>query len=162
MKHYFKYIDEDKVACFLELNAEFFCERAIYKTKNSIINTYLNIENEVYCLPEGNLKESRGFMDTSTEFQFKSIWEKSMSAFESDWNNLKVAYKIGDIVKSKILCFYPQGIVSNFGAVFNALSDYEPCATKFGKEKMYPNNELELRISDFDNTNRLIKLEVNN
>ena len=46
MKNYFKYIDENKTECFFELNHEFYCERALYKTENTLINTYLTIEHE--------------------------------------------------------------------------------------------------------------------
>ncbi|MDH7447601.1 hypothetical protein [Aquimarina sp. 2201CG14-23] len=162
MKNYYKYVDEDKTECFLELDEDFFCERAIYKTGNNVINTYLEIEHESYFLPEGNLKDSLEFMMVSSKVEFDTLWKESMMKSESNWNTLKMKYEIGDLVISRILCFYPQGIISNFGEEFNALSDFKTCQEKFGKEKMYPNKEIELRISGFDNINKLILLGVRN
>jgi len=161
MKNHFKYIDENNTECYLELDEEFYCERAIYKTENNLINTYLTIEHELYFLPEGNLKGSLEFMNPSSKMEFDTLWKESMREFESDWNKLKMKYKVGDMVKSRILCFYPQGIISNFEEDFNALSDFKACEEKFGKEKMYPNNEIELVISEFDDINKTIRLATN-
>jgi ribosomal protein S1 len=161
MKSYFKYTDEDSTECFLELDEEFYCERAVYKTKHKLINTYLTIEKEPYFLPEGNLKDGLEFMNLSSKEEFDILWKESMLESESDWNELKMKYKIGEKVKSRILCFYPTGIISNFGEKFNAISDYKTCREKFGKERMYPNNEMELIISKFDNTNKTVELKIN-
>ncbi len=160
MKSYFKYTDEDSIDCFLELDEECYCERAIYKTENNLINTYLTIEKGPYSLPEGNLKDALEFMNLSSKEEFDTLWKKSMMEFESDWNELKMKYKIGEKVKSRILCFYPAGIISNFGEKFNAISDYKTCREKFGKKRMYPNNEMELTISKFDNTNKIVELKT--
>lgn len=70
-------------------------------------------------------------------------------------------YKIGEKIKTHILCFYPQGIISNFGEIFNAISNFKACEEEFGKEKMYPNNEMELIISDFDDINKIVQLKTN-
>lgn len=160
MKSYFKYTDEDSIDCFLELDEEYYCERAIYKTQNNLINTYLTIEKKPYFLPEGSLKDTLEFMNLSSKEEFDTLWKESMMEFESDWNELKMKYKIGEKVKSRILCFYPAGIISNFGEKFNAISDYKTCKKKFGKERMYPNDEMELTISKFDNTNKIIELKT--
>ena len=161
MKNYFKYTDKNNTECFLELDEEFYCERAIYKTANTLINTYFVIEHEIFFLPEGELKDSLELMNPSSKMEFETLWKESTIEFESDWNKLKAKYKIGDIVKSRILCFYPQGIISNFGENFNALSDFKACERFFGKEKMYPNNIIELSISRFDDKNKLIQLVTN-
>jgi len=161
MEQYFKYTDEEGVQCFLELDEEFYCERTVYKTENELINTYLTIEHQLYFLPEGNMKESLEFMNASSKTEFENHWEESMNGTESDWKKIKRKYQIGDLIKSKILCFYPQGIILNFGEPFNALSNYEACKTVFGKDKMYPNQELDLKISAFDNINRIVILTVN-
>ncbi|PKH52575.1 hypothetical protein CXF68_18535 [Tenacibaculum sp. Bg11-29] len=161
MKSYFKYKDENNTECFLELDEELYCERAIYKTKNNLTNTYLTIEHESFFLPEGNLKDSLEFMNYSSKEEFDILWKKSMIRFESNWNKLKMKYKIGEKIKTHILCFYPQGIISNFGEKFNAISNFKACEEKFGKEKMYPNNEMELIISDFDDINKIVQLKTN-
>ncbi len=159
MKSYFKYTDENNTECFFELDDEFYCERAIYKTEKKIINTYLTIEHESYFLPEGSLKDGLEFMNSSFKEEFDTLWKESMMESESDWDELKMKYKIGEKVKSRILCFYPTGIISNFGEKFNAISDYKTCREKFGKERMYPNNEMELIISQFDDINKTVELK---
>lgn len=161
MKSYFKYTDENKTKCFFELDNEFYCERAIYKTENELVNTYLTIEQEPYFLPEGSLKDGLEFMDSCSKEEFDILWKKSTVESESGWNELKKKYKIGENVKTRILCFYPIGIISNFGEDFNAISDFKDCEEKFGKEKMYPNNEMELVISEFDEINQIIRLKTN-
>ncbi|WP_394747651.1 hypothetical protein [Spongiimicrobium salis] len=158
MYHYFKYNTANEVECFLELDREFYCERALYKTKKEIINTYITIEDESYFLPEGSLKEAVTNMTLSSKTEFNQLWKVSMLAFEDDWSRLKNKFKIGDMVKTKILCFYPKGIISNFGEEFHALSDYHICEKKFGQHRMYPKNELELEVSGFDDINKLILL----
>ena len=162
MKNYFKYIDENKTECFFELDYEFYCERAIYKTENTLINTYLTIEHEIFFLPEGNLKDSLEFMNVGSQKEFEVLWEESMMKVESDWKELKMKYKIGEMVVAQILCFYPTGIISNFGEKFNALSNLKDCENQFGKAMMYPNNDMDLIISQFDDTNRIVLLEVIN
>lgn len=161
MKSYFKYTDENKIECFFELDDELYCERAIYKTENKLINTYLTIEQEPYFLPEGSLKEGLEFMNSGSKEEFDILWKESMMESESDWDQLKIKYKIGEKVKSQILCFYPTGIISNFGEKFNAISDYKTCRKKFGKERMYPNNKMELIISQFNDINKIVELTTN-
>jgi len=161
MKNYFKYIDENKIECFFELDNEFYCERAVYKSENELVNTYFTIEQELYFLPEGSLKDSLEFMDSSSKEEFDILWKESTIKSESDWNKLKERYKIGEKVKTRILCFYPTGIISNFGEKFNAISDFNDCEEKFGKEKMYSNNEIDLIISEFDDINQIVRLKTN-
>ncbi len=84
MKSYFKYKDENNTECFLELDEELYCERAIYKTENNLTNTYLTIEHESFFLPEGNLKDSLEFMNYSSKEEFDILWKKSMIRFESN------------------------------------------------------------------------------
>jgi hypothetical protein len=161
MKNYFKYTDENKTECFFELDNEFYCERAIYKAENELVNTYLTIEQDPYFLPEGSFKDVLELMDSISKVEFDILWKESTVESESDWNELKKKYKIGKNVKTQILCFYPTGIISNFGEDFNAISDFKDCEEKFGKEKMYPNNEMELVISEYDDINQLIRLKTN-
>ena len=161
MKSHFKYTDENNTECFLELDEKFFCERAIYKTENDLINTYLTVEHKSHFLPEGNLKESLEFMNSSSKAEFETLWKESTIESELNWNKLKLKYNIGDKVKTRILCFYPRGIISNFSEEFNAISDYKTCKKRFGKEKMYPNNEMELIISGFDDINKTVLLKTN-
>ncbi len=158
MKRYFNYTDANNTECYLELDEACYCLRAIYKTNNRLFNTYLDVEHELYILPEGSLKDSLQFMTPSSKTEFDALWSESMLPYESAWNKLKMKYKVGDIVNARILCFYPQGIISNFGEDFNALSDYKACEAKFGKEKMYPHHEIELYISGFDDFNKIIRL----
>ncbi|BDD05531.1 hypothetical protein [Aureibacter tunicatorum] len=161
MKYYYKFIDENKTECFLEMDSEFYCERAIFKTQDLLVNTYLTIEKKSCFLPEGCLKECLKFMNPSSIAEFDTLWNESMKASESDWNKLKKKYKIGDVVDSKILCFYPQGVISNFGEGFNALSDYESCKEKFGDEHMSLGYIMKLIIAEFDDTNKIIHLNTN-
>ena len=137
MKSYYKYSDENKTECFFELDEKFYCERAICKTENNFVNTYLTIEKETCFLPEGSLKDGLKIINLTSKEEFDSLWKESTMEYESDWDELKMKYKIGEKVKSRILCFYPTGIISNFGEKFNAISDYKTCREKFGQEKMY-------------------------
>ncbi len=156
---YYKFSFED-TNYFLELDCDNYCVRAIFQKNNVLYNTYLFVNNDEFSLPEGNLFDSLEYFDNFTEKEFEILWKKSVKDYENKWESLKKKFHIGDIVQSKILCFYPQGIISNFGAFFNALSDYNACKEKFGKENMYPNNELELKISEFDDKNKIVKLQI--
>ena len=73
----------------------------------------------------------------------------------------KKKYNIGEKIKTRILCFYPTGIISNFSEAFNAISNFKDCKQKFGKEKIYPNKEMELFISEFDDINQIVQLKTN-
>lgn len=160
MKTYYTYTDEKGIECFYELNTELYCERAVFKTPHKITNTFLEIEQESYFLPEGSLKDSLPFMKPTSKIEFNIIWQKSMKGVEEDWLVLKSKYRIGTKIKSKILCIYPQGVVLDFGEKFYALSSYESCLKKIGKEKIYPKNELELTISAFNDTNKIVELSL--
>lgn len=160
MKSYFKYTDEDKTECFLELDDEFYCERAIYKTAEDLINTYLTIEHNRYFLPEGSMEDSVVFFENISKSEFDLLWKESTLKFENHWKEFKSKYAVGDKVKTKILCFYPNWVVSNFGEIFNAVSDYKSCVEKIGSNKMYPNTEIEMIISAFDDINKIVRLKI--
>ncbi len=156
--NYYKF-DFEGVEYFLEIKNNY-CQRAIFRKDNELFNTFLSVNNKDYILPEGDLSNSIEFFGKYSEFEFKKLWKKSIFNYIPEWERLKTKYKIGEIVKTRIICFYPQGIISNFGEFFNSLSDYDECCKKFGHKNMYPNKYLELEISDFDDENMIIKLQI--
>ncbi len=153
----------ENVDYFLELDKSdggYYCLRAIFQKDNELYNTYLAVNHNEFNLPEGDLFHGLEHFKPHSEKEFQILWKKSMHDYENKWQALKQQFHRGNLVKTKILCFYPQGIISNFGAFFNALSDYEACKERFGEENMYPDKELELEIDEFDDNNKIVKLKI--
>jgi ribosomal protein S1 len=160
MRKYYKYNDEENVICFLELDEELYCERAIYDIDGNFVSTNLTIEDEKYFLPEGSFIDCLESLTQTTQKEFLDIWNKVTFPHLKNWDKLKIELEIGQIINANILCFYPQGIILNIGQEFYAIADYGECKNKFGADKMHPNEKLEFTIGEFDNNNLWVKLKT--
>lgn len=56
------------------------------------------------------------------------------------------------------MCFYPQGIILDYGEKFFSIDPYDFCEKHFGKSQMYSQNTLKLRIKGFDEVHFWVKL----
>jgi len=162
MNKYYKYTDTDtdNVDCFLELDKEFYCLRAIYNIGKEYISTNLTIEDERYFLPEGSFSDSLEYMTETTEAEFLEKWGSATLPHLENWEKLKIELATGQRIQSKILCFYPQGIVCEIGKAFYGIANYNECESYFGSDKMCVGERLDLIISEFDNDNLWIKLQI--
>lgn len=160
MKEYYKYIDEENVICFLELDEDFYCERAIYDISGIFISTNLRIEDEKYFLPEGSCIDSLEYFTKSTQIEFIDNWNKAISPSLDSWRKLKSELIIGDKINAEIICFYPQGIILEIGKPFYAIANTNECKKRFGTQEMYPNKKFELTIDEFDDANLWVKLKI--
>lgn len=160
MKKYYKYIDEENVICFLELDEELYCERSIYNIGEKFVSTNLTIEDEKYFLPEGSFIDSLEHLTESTEREFKDNWNKVILPYLDSWSKLKSELVIGHRINAEIICFYPQGIILEIGQAFYAIANYNDCEKHFGTDKMYPHKKIDLTIEEFDNDNLWVKLKI--
>jgi hypothetical protein len=160
MNKYYKYIYEENVTCFMELDEELYCFRAIYQNEENLISTNIQIEKSKYGLPEGSFIDCLEHLTVTTQKEFLDIWNKVVSSNLDSWNKLKSELVIGDKINAKIICFYPQGIILEIGQLFCAIANYDECRNHFGGDKMYPREEIALKIEGFDDDNLWIKLKI--
>ena len=161
MKKYYRYTDDENVTCFLELDEELYCERAIYDIGGKLVSTNLTVEDEKYFLPEGSFKDSLEHLTETTQKEFIKNWDKVISPYLDSWEKLKSKLVIGQRINTEIVCFYPQGIILEIGKAFYAIANYKDCEKQFGKDNMYPHKKIDLTIEEFDNDNLWIKLKTN-
>lgn len=163
--HYYKYSDDETYEyafqCFAELDDDYYCLRTVYHTPEGLINSFTNGVEHLHGLPEGSWEDILDDNEPSNAQEFEQIWTQSLLPFEKDWQVLKNNYQLNQKVTLKIVCFYPQGILLKFDnplfdKKFYALAHHQQSLKKIGKEKMYPNNQLELMIQDFDDVNKLV------
>jgi hypothetical protein len=158
---YYKYIDEEinnSRILYGEYDDEYYCIRAVFEVNNKLTTT--NFMDDECFLPEGsfcNYKEYLG--EKITEIEFNKFWKMALKPFENKWNELKNKYKIGDNIKGKINCMYPQGIILDIGEIFYGIANYEECKTKYASKYLYPKNEMNVKIIEYDEENMWIKLK---
>lgn len=158
---YYKFTDFESLEytfeCFAELDDEFYCLRAVFRTPDGLFNTFTNdLRSEHHILPEASWQDDIESSQEVPSEEFISLWKQSMLEYEEPWKVLKNSYEIGQILCLSVVCFYPHGVILKVNDLFNALADYQHCKNKFGREKMYPQNNFELRILGFDDENKLV------
>lgn len=160
MNKYCKYIYEENVTCFMELDEELYCFRAIYQNDKNLISTNIQIENSEYGLPEGSFSHCLEDLTAITQREFLELWSKATLLYADSWNKLKAKLVIGDKINAKIICFYPQGIILEIWQLFCAIANYDECRNHFGGDKMYPREEIALKIEGFDDDNLWVRLKI--
>lgn len=160
---YYKYIDsesEEERIVYNEFDNEYYCLRAIYEEQGKLVATNIVYEDYQYILPEGSMSDCIDMLGEeidSTEFEKK--WQQALSLYQKEWNIFKEKYIIGQNITTTINCFYPQGIILNIDhEKFHGIADYEKSKIHFGEEKMYPKEQLEMKIESFDHQNMWIVL----
>ena len=151
---YSKYINENGELSIYKLDDEFYCFNAIYLTKALIVNTNLNTEHPTYFLPEGRFADTLDeIQPVISEQEYLTYWHRSVAPYLHDWRQLQAKYTLGQKFQTKIVCFYPQGVIVKFGANFYGLADYDACVAILGSTKMYPHASIGLYIEKFDDDN---------
>jgi hypothetical protein len=163
---YFKYIDVEekkKKIIYNEFDAEYYCFRAVFEENNMLFTTnfidYDHLLPEVSCydIIDDLVKDYFGEYITQNEFNNK--WRIALDPFMEKWNIIKEKYIIGNNIKAKINCFYPQGIIIDITETFYRISDYNLCKIKYGEKYLYPNNEMDMEVIGHDENNMWIKLK---
>jgi ribosomal protein S1 len=65
----------------------------------------------------------------------------------------------GDKIKGKINCIYPQGIILDICEIFYGIANYEECKIKYTSKYLYPKNEMNFKIIEFDEKDMWVKLK---
>jgi hypothetical protein len=158
---YYKYIDKEvniNRIMYGEYDNEYYCIRAIFEKNSKLVTTNF-IDNE-YFLPEGSFCDYKNNLgEEITEIEFYKLWEMALKPFENKWNELKNKYKIGNNIKANINCIYPQGIILDIGEIFYGVGNYKECEMKYTSKYLYPKNEMNMKIIDFDEKDMWIKLK---
>lgn len=153
MTIYTQEISETGELALFELDDTFYCLRAIYVKQPFIFNTNLTVEHASYFLPEGCFADALDEIEQISKDKFLYYWHLSISPHLKDWQKLKEKFKIGQFIKTYIVCFYPQGVIVQFGEKFYGLANDHECLCVLGAQKMYSNTTIELCIDKFDDEN---------
>ena len=160
---YFRWIDDDINVgriTYNEFDEEYYCLRAIFEENDKLFTT--NFVTNEYRLPGGSYLDMLDNLgEEITENEFNNKWEIALKPFMKKWNETKHKNDIGDNIKVRICCIYPQGVIFRFDEIFHGIADYDECISKYGWEKLYPNIELEIKIIGYDENNMWIKLKPN-
>jgi hypothetical protein len=165
---YIKFSDEEsdirERTVWYELDEEFYCHRAVYEEPDKIKATHIAEENYLYALPEGSLKEAEEWLgEEVSEIEFESKWQEALKPFRKEWERIKNNYSVGQNIPVEINCFYPQGIILDFGEILQGMADYQECVEIYGGAHMYPRKGMKMQIKDFDDKNlQVIMKPVNN
>ena len=159
---YFKYIDNELhigEISYLEIDAEYYCVRAVFEHNNKIYTT--NFIYKVYFLPEGSYIDEQEYLgEEITKEEFDEKWAIGLKPFLEKWNCIKNSYTIGKKINAKMICIYPQGIVCDIGEIFHGIVNYDQCKIKYGSNTLYPGKEMKLCIIGYDENNMWIKMET--
>lgn len=147
--------DYDDYPSYIELAPDYYCLRKISDLGDTLKNTSLHVNDEMCVLPEGSWAEHLEYMKHHqiSAHTFDEKWQLSKKPYLSAWQTLKTKYVIGQCVQAKIVVFYPQGIVLDWGERFYGIAPYELCKQTFGADAMYPNHHLALCLVGFDEVN---------
>lgn len=58
------------------------------------------------------------------------------------------------------MCFYPQGVIVQYGERFYGLANYKDCESHLGLKNMYPQQKIRLYVESFDNENLWINFSI--
>ncbi len=77
MNSYYTYTDESFVDCYLELNANFYCERAVFtSTFFKVSNSMYYYKGEEYAILHDSLQDKLTAMITIDKTAFEMQWNK--------------------------------------------------------------------------------------
>jgi len=144
---YYKYIDTDGEITLYEFDQEYYCLRSIFVNSSECINTNLSIEQTNFFLPEDNFSESLDMLTPIKKEEFLNFWDQSISKYLKRWNELKNKFKIGEMIETEIVCFYP-------------LVDYNDCKSVLGASNMYPQQKIKLFVENFDDDNLWVNFSI--
>ena len=160
---YFRSVDNEtniNRIIYHEFDEEYYCLRAIFEENNKLETT--NFINNKYILPEGSFYEIKDDLgEKITEKEFENKWKTALYPFVENWNKIKKKYIIGNNIKVKINCFYPQGIILDINEIFYGIANYQECKEKYGSGHLYPKHDMEMKIIGYDEKNMWIKLSIN-
>ncbi|MBH2002957.1 MAG: hypothetical protein I8H98_11950 [Moraxellaceae bacterium] len=160
MYSYYKYIDTDGEITLYEVDQEYYCLRSIFVNSSECINTNLSIKQTNFFLPEGNFSESLDILTPIKKEEFLNFWDQSISKYLKRWNELKNKFKIGEMIETEIVCFYPQGVIVQYDEEFFGFVDYNDCKSVLGASNMYPQQKFKLFVENFDDDNLWVNFSI--
>lgn len=162
MKHYYQYslvsVGENGWS-MVELDEQFVCLRAIYKTSKEEFTTNFKETND-FGLPEGALNNSFKESEKISLEKFNETWSLFILKHQKSWNEIKERLKVGSEVNAKLQYFYPQGVILDIEEKFMGIAEYDKCLEVLGTKRMYPENRIMGKIKSFDDENMWIELTV--
>ncbi|WP_228129365.1 hypothetical protein [Acinetobacter modestus] len=92
--------------------------------------------------------------------EFLNFWDQSISKYLKRWNELKNKFKIGEMIETEIVCFYPQGVIVQYDEEFFGFVDYNDCKSVLGASNMYPQQKIKLFVENFDDDNLWVNFSI--
>lgn len=158
---YFKHIwEEDQVINLVELDEELICHRAIFIENNDTYTTNVVSKQDKFFLPEGSFEGVIDQLEEISSGEFISAWSLANKDLALNLERIKSDFRIGKLVKARVICFYPQGVIFDCDDSFNGIAKYDDCLAEFGQAKMYPDVWFDLIVSGIDQENLMIQLQT--
>jgi ribosomal protein S1 len=129
--------------------------RSITNAAGILYSSAMDIEHSSFFLPEARFEEADArYMSKIDQMSFDAIWQKKQASFKKEWEESKRQWKVGTVIKARIVCFYPQGVILFIDSLFYVLvPSYDALKTKIGLANMYPQQEVYVEVIGFDETN---------
>lgn len=105
-----------------------------------------------FFLAEKEIELFEGDEEISQE-QFNEIWDKAVSPYRVDWDQVKQDYVYGTVVTGSIMMFYPQGVIIQLSETAYAIADTTELRTHTKPELMYPGNQVRGTVTGYDDNN---------
>lgn len=133
------YLQDENEEYWIELDDENYAVRQIIRESNDTF--HLSCLED--CLAEGPIYDESGFKIISYD-TFECIWKNCISEHEAEWEKIKKQHILGCIVKLRVECFYPQGVIlkgSSFLAIYK------------GDNSFYLHENVNMQVIQYDEEN---------
>jgi len=144
---------------YYEVSEEGIYLRSITCNKGIWTNSYIQVEDSEFFLPEAILEqEDKEFLIEISRVEFTNALQLSQASFKTAWIEFKS--RAMSLCEGKISCFYPQGVVLNLNSPFYGLADYDQCVKVVSSEQMYPGTPVWFTVDSIDEENYILHLTI--
>lgn len=92
--HYYKFIDNNNMNCFYELNNKYYCERVIYFQEEESPYPWPDYLSNPYAfIPENCFKEQISKMTNISSKEFEKLWDQE----DEDFIGMKTVRKMYNV-----------------------------------------------------------------
>lgn len=144
---------------YYEVSEEGFYLRSITCNKGIWTNSYIQVEDNEFFLPEAILEqEDKEFLTEISRVEFTKALQLSQASFKTEWIEFKS--RAMSLCEGELCCFYPQGVVIKLNEPFYGLADYDQCAKVVPSEQMYPGTPVRFTVDFIDEENYILHLTI--